>query len=197
MTHTGGRLVLHYFYSQSTFISAVNVNWRAVLRKHKTHFLKLTRFHHFGRLPFSPVFSGPFLLFDKRWAFPVFFLRALMRKVCAWHYTLFRQRKYVLLCAVLLCACGRRQTSDRQEWRGDILRYSTARKYLSCLHFLFWKVWHFIGNERFFLEGLFSSAMLTLTEQIRSRNRAKVLSLLFFIPYAFSKGFYAYFTLDP
>ena len=62
------------FQSQSTFIRAVSVNWRAVLGKQKTNFLKLTRFHHFGRFPLSPVFSGSFLLFDKRWAFPSFSL---------------------------------------------------------------------------------------------------------------------------
>lgn len=66
LMHTRGNLVVHYSYSQSTSISAVNVNWRAVHRKQKTHFLKLTRFRRFRRFPFSPVFSGSFLLFDKR-----------------------------------------------------------------------------------------------------------------------------------
>lgn len=138
------------FQSQSTFIRAVNVNWQAVLGKQKTHFLKLTRFHRFGRFPFSPVFSGSFLLFDKRWAFPVFSPQALMGKVCAWHCVLFRQRKCVLLCAILLSACGnegaqKRQTFDRQEWYYDILMCGTAGKYSSCLHILFWRFWHLFG----------------------------------------------------
>lgn len=151
---------MRYSCSQSTFISAVNVNWRAVLRKQKTHFLELTRFHRFGCFPFSPVFSGSFLLFDKRWALPVFFPQALMRKVCAWHCILFRQRKYVLLCAILLSVCGNeaaqnRQTFDRQEWHYDILMCSAAGKYLSCLHFLFWRFWHFLGRATFFSKKVF------------------------------------------
>lgn len=65
-----------------------------------------------------------------------------MGKVCAWHCILSSQRKYVLLCAISLGACGnegaqRRQTFDRQEWYYDILMCSAAGKYSSCLHFLF------------------------------------------------------------
>ena len=67
-----------------------------------------------------------------------------MGKVCAWHCVLFRQRKYVLLCAILLSACGNEgvrrekgQTFDGQERYYDILMCSTAGKYSSCLHFLF------------------------------------------------------------
>lgn len=72
----------------------------------------------------------------------VFSPRALMGKVCAWHCILSSQRKYVLLCAISLGACGnegaqRRQTFDRQEWYYDILMCSAAGKYSSCLHFLF------------------------------------------------------------
>lgn len=67
VSYTGGKLVVHYSraQSQSTSIIAVNVNWRAVLGKQKTHFLKLTRLYRFGHFHFSPVFSGLFLLFDK------------------------------------------------------------------------------------------------------------------------------------
>lgn len=180
------------FQSQSTFISAVNVNWRAVLRKQKTHFLKLTRFHRFGCFPFSLVFSGSFLLFDKRWVFPVLSLQALMGKVCAWHCVVFRQRKCVLLCAILLSTCGneeqggkKQHTFDRQEWYYDILMCSTAGKYSLCLHFLFWRFWHFLGiamfcffsfllKRDFLLSSfpIFGVPILTLTEQIGSRMQS-------------------------
>lgn len=128
------------FQSQSTFIRAVNVNWRAVLGKQKTHFLKLTRFHRFGLS--APCFLAHSFCLTRDERSPALPPQALMGKVCAWHCILFTLRKYVLLCAILLSACGnegaqKRQTFDRQEWYYDILMCSTAGKYSSCLHFLF------------------------------------------------------------
>ena len=95
--------------------------------------------------------------------------RALMGKVCAWHCILLSQRKYVLLCAISLGACGnegaqRRQTFDRQEWYYDILMCSAAGKYSSCLHFLFRGVLTLFGLGRgfffFVLNGFHPSLLL-------------------------------------
>lgn len=202
------------FQSQSTFISAVNVNWRAVLRKQKTHFLKLTRFHRFGCFPFSLVFSGSFLLFDKRWVFPVLSLQALMGKVCAWHCVVFRQRKCVLLCAILLSTCGnkeqggKRHTFDRQEWYYDILMCSTARKYSLCLHFLFWRFWHFLGIAMFcFFPFLLKRDFLLLLrlwcshtdiDRANRKQNAKLLSVLLCIAHSHSLSFSSiYHSLHP
>lgn len=102
----------------------------------------------------------------------VFSPRALMGKVCAWHCILSSQRKYVLLCAISLGACGnegaqRRQTFDRQEWYYDILMCSAAGKYSSCLHFLFRggfdTFWFGTSVFFFFFSEWFSSVFIAPT----------------------------------
>lgn len=125
----------------------------------------------------------------------VFSPRALMGKVCAWHCILSSQRKYVLLCAISLGACGnegaqRRQTFDRQEWYYDILMCSAAGKYSSCLHFLFRGGFDtfWFGTSVFFcffLNGFHPSLSLPRWRRrgkIGNRSRATLLSLSLSFP---------------